>query len=162
MIVPLAALLVSCGAGAAPVAAEIHARAEDGSVITPVNLFAQYEPRGRILGTVPDGARVAHFDCRQRRVLWRHKAGCAAGATRRLYGGCDIIGCMMDDTFNPEAFQQALERGSAQLFDNAGVRVLSDDITRAYAWYAEQLARPLASNAEYRQALVAWILAGRP
>lgn len=69
---------------------------------------------------------------------------------------------MMDDTFNLEAFQQALERGSAQLFDNAGVRVLSDDITRAYAWYAEQLARPLASNAEYRQALVAWILAGRP
>lgn len=59
VIVLFAALLVSCGAGPAPVAAEIHARAEDGSVITPVNLFAQYEPRGRILGTVPDGARVS-------------------------------------------------------------------------------------------------------
>lgn len=69
---------------------------------------------------------------------------------------------MMDDLFNRDDFRTALERGSAQLFDNAGVRVLSDDVTRAYAWYAEQLARPLASNAEYRQALVAWILAGRP
>lgn len=52
------ALLAGCGAAPAPIAAVVHARAEDGSVINPVTLFSQYEPRGRVLGTVADGAPV--------------------------------------------------------------------------------------------------------
>lgn len=52
------ALLAACGAAPAPVAAVVHARAEDGSVINPVTLFTQYESRGRALGQVADGAPV--------------------------------------------------------------------------------------------------------
>lgn len=52
------ALLAACGAAPAPVAAVVHARAEDGRTISQITLFAQYEPRGRALGQVADGAPV--------------------------------------------------------------------------------------------------------
>lgn len=52
------AFLAGCGPRPAPVAAVVHARAEDGSTISQVTLFTQYEPRGRALGQVADGAPV--------------------------------------------------------------------------------------------------------
>lgn len=67
----------------------------------------------------------------------------------------------MDDSFDRRAFHDALQRGSAMLFDNAGVRVRSDDIERAYRWYAAQLGRALQAT-EYPQALCAWVMEGRP
>lgn len=50
--------LAGCGAAPSPVAAVVHARAEDGSTIRQITLFTQYEPRGRALGQVADGAPV--------------------------------------------------------------------------------------------------------
>lgn len=68
----------------------------------------------------------------------------------------------MDDTFDPAAFREALERGSVMLFDSIDISVTSADLERAYAQYAAQFGRGTLADTERRQALVNWILAGRP
>ena len=67
----------------------------------------------------------------------------------------------LDDIFNRETFHRAIERGSLLLFDNAGVRVVSDDLERALRWYSARLRRSL-EPADHPPALRAWILEGRP
>lgn len=67
-----------------------------------------------------------------------------------------------DDAFDRRAFINALVRGRIQELDNLGIILLSRDIDIAYQRYSQMIGHSDLTDRERQQALIDWILSGRP